>query len=332
MAKKFVGAPKLADFAIQEQDLAPIKDGEFLCKAEFLSVDPYQRAYASRFPDGTPMIGYQVAEIMESKNSEYPVGKRVVGHFGWRTHTVVNPNKPASDLDSKPYVLPDVCGLPNSAAVGILGMPGMTAYFGLLNCCQPKAGETLVVNAAAGAVGSAVGQIGKILGCRVIGYAGDDAKVDWLKKDLGFDFAFNYKKVDLAKSLQEAAPKGVDCFFDNVGGKFALTVYPQMNQFGRICQCGSISGYNSTEVNMVPEFLHFFIFKELTLKGFYASSSVPKWPEAIKTMGQWIKEGKLKFRETVVDGFNDMPQAMIDLLEGKNFGKMIVKASLPMKL
>jgi len=332
MAKKFVGAPKLSDFAIQEQELPQIKDGEFLCKAEWLSVDPYQRAYASRFTDGTPMIGYQVAEILESKSKDYPVGKRVVGHFGWRSHTVVNTAKQSAEDLSPPYILPDLSGLPASAGIGLLGMPGMTAYFGLLNCCQPKSGETLVVNAAAGAVGSTVGQIGKILGCRVIGYAGDDAKVDWLKNELGFDEVFNYKKVDLNKSLKEAAPKGVDCFFDNVGGKFALTVYNHMNQFGRICQCGSISSYNDTQQSMVPEFLHIFIFKELTLKGFYASSSVKGWPEAIKIMGQWIKEGKLKFKETVVDGFNNMPQALIDLLDGKNFGKMIVKASLPTKL
>jgi len=332
MAKKFVGAPKLSDFAIQEQELPPLKDGEYLCKAEWLSVDPYQRAYASQFKDGTPMIGYQVAEIIETKNKDYPVGRRIVGHLGWRTHTIVNPNQKGDDLSHTPYVVPDLGNLPNSAAIGLLGMPGMTAYFGLINCCVPKAGETLVVNAAAGAVGSAVGQIGKILGCRVIGYAGDDAKVDWLKKDLGFDHAFNYKKVDLDKSLKEAAPNGVDCFYDNVGGKFALAVYPHMNHFGRICQCGSISGYNSTQVNMVPEFLHFFIFKELTLKGFYASSSVPNWPKGIKTLSQWVKEDKLKFKETVTDGFNNMPQALIDLLEGKNFGKMIVKASLPQKL
>jgi prostaglandin reductase 1 len=323
MAKKFQGAPKLSDFAITEKELPPLKDGEFLCKAEFLSVDPYQRAYAGRFTDGTPMIGYQVAEILESKDKNFPVGKKVVGHFGWRTHTISK----AGD-EAEPYLMPDMYGLPNSAAVGLLGMPGMTAYFGLKECCEPKPGETLVVNAAAGAVGSAVGQIGKILGCKVIGYAGDDDKLQWLKNELGFDHVFNYKKVDLAKSLKEAAPNGVDCFFDNVGGTFAITVYEHMNQFGRICQCGSISSYNNTKVNMVPEFLGIFTFKELCLRGFYVSRTFPKWPEANKIMGQWIKEGKLKFRETVVDGFENMPQAFMDLLDGKNVGKMIVKANI----
>jgi len=323
MAKKFQGAPKLSDFAIKEEQLPALKDGEFLCKAEFLSVDPYQRAYASGFADGTPMIGSQVAEIIESKDKNFPVGKRVVGNFGWRTHSIVK----ATD-GSQPYLMPDMAGLPASAAVGMLGMPGMTAYFGLIECCMPKPGETLVVNAAAGAVGSVVGQLAKIMGCRVIGFAGEDSKIEWLKNECGFDHVYNYKKVDLDKSLKEAAPNGVDCFFDNVGGQFAITVYQNMNQFGRICQCGAIQSYNNTKPTMVPEFLGTFVFKELSLKGFYVSRTFKEWPKAIRYMGEMIKQGKLKFKETVVEGFDNTPQALIDLLEGKNIGKMIVKANI----
>jgi len=323
MAKRFQGVPKLSDYAIKEEQLPPLKDGEFLCKAEYLSVDPYQRAYAGRMADGTPMIGSQVAEIIESKDKDFPVGKRVVGNFGWRTHTISK-----SGDSSEPYLMPDMAGLPNSASIGLLGMPGMTAYFGLLECCQPKAGETVVVNGAAGAVGSVVGQIAKIMGCRVIGYAGEDSKIEWLKNECGFDHVFNYKKCDLDKTLKEAAPNGVDCFFDNVGGMFAVTVYQHLNHFARICQCGVISSYNNTKPAMVPETLGIFVFKEVTLKGFYVSRTFKQWPEAIKEMGQWIKEGKLKFKETVVEGFDNMPQALNDLLDGKNTGKMIVKASV----
>lgn len=320
MAKKFHGAPKPSDFAIATETLPALKDGEVLCEAVWWSVDPYNRAYASQLDDGHPMIGFQVAKVTESHSSKYPVGTLVVGHFGWRTHTI------AKDTDASVYKVPDLAGLPLSAAVGILGMPGMTSYFGLLECCQPKKGETIVVNAAAGAVGSVVGQIGKILGCTVIGYAGDDEKVKWLKEELGFDHAFNYKKVDLSKSLDEAAPKGVDCFFDNVGGEFAVTVYRHMNHWGRVCQCGAISGYNSTAPQMIPDFLFLLIFKEITLKGFYVSSYTAKYPEAMAKMAGWIKEHKLKHRETVYKGFEAMPRALIELLEGKNVGKAVISA------
>jgi prostaglandin reductase 1 len=318
--KALQGFPKITDFAVKEEELPPLKDKEFLCKAEYLSVDPYQRLFAAQNPVGATIVGYQVAEIIESKDPNFPVGKRVVGHFGWRTHTIAK----AGD-EAMPYLVPDMNGIPLSACVGLFGLPGMTAYFGTNNCCQPKSGETLVVNAAAGAVGSTVGQIGKIMGCKVIGYAGEDSKVEWLKKDLGFDHVFNYKKVDLDKSLTEAAPNGVDCFFDNVGGVFATTVYKHMNRYGRICQCGSIGSYNDTDVKMIPDFYTNFFMKELTLKGYFFTTNFHQWPEAGKVMAEWIKQGKVKLRETVVEGFDNLPQTHIDLFNGKNTGKMIVK-------
>lgn len=322
MAKKFHGAPKLSDFAIKEEELPPIKDKEFLCEAVWWSVDPYNRAYANSFPPGTPMIGFQVAKIIESNSSKFPVGQHVVAHVGWRTHFV-------ADEDGKggfpPYIVPPMGKLPLSVSVGILGMPGMTAYFGLLDKCEPKSGETVVVNAASGAVGSAVGQIAKIKGCKVIGYAGTDEKVVILK-ELGFDHAYNYKTVDLGASLKEAAPNGVDCFFDNVGGMFAVTVYQHLNQNARICQCGAISTYNATETPKLPDFLGLFIGKEVTLKGFHASTYAPRFPEGITQMARWLQEGKLQFKETLYQGFDQMPQALIDLLDGKNIGKVVIKA------
>jgi len=253
------------------------------------------------------------------------VGQRVVGHYGWRTHTIGRREQDGGRGFKAAYVLQDTAGLPASAGVGILGMPGMTAYFGTIDYLQPKSGETLVVNAAAGAVGSVVGQIGKLLGCRVIGYAGDDEKLAWLKNELKFDHVFNYKKVDLAQSLKEAAPKGVDCFFDNVGGTFAVTVMQQMNPLGRVCCCGAIASYNATQASMIPDVFQFINGNELIIRGFMASRTYKNWPAGLEQMRKWIKEGKVKFRETVVDGFDHMPQGFIDLLAGKNFGKMVVK-------
>lgn len=187
------------------------------------------------------MIGGQVAKIIESKHAKYPVGSYVVGSFGWRTHTVYNPDV---KTDSPSYLLPELGNLPVSLGVGILGMPGNTAYFGFLELCQPKAGETVVVTGAAGAVGSVVGQIAKAKGCYVIGFAGSDDKCDWIKNELGFDVAINYKKGDMKAALKAAAPKGVDCYFDNVGGELSSIIINQMNLFGRISVCGSISSYN----------------------------------------------------------------------------------------
>ena len=243
ITQRFQGAPKLSDFKIVEETLPPLQDGEILCKAEWLTVDPYMRAGADRLKPGEQMMGGQVARVLKSRSAEFPEGSQVVGNFGWRdlTITKVLPKEQMSIMTF--HAMPDMKGLPDSYALGCLGMPGNTAYFGLSKICQPKAGETLVVSAAAGAVGSLVGQIGKIYGLKVIGYAGSDDKVEWLKS-LGFDHAYNYKTEDLPKTLKESAPQGVDCYFDNVGGEFAFHVTRAMNPFGRISLCGAISVYN----------------------------------------------------------------------------------------
>lgn len=208
------------------------------------------RPYMAEYKPGVTMIGGQVAKIIESKHPKYPVGSFMVGNYGWRSHTIFNPDK---DIFERPsYLLPPLGDLPVSLGVGYLGMPGNTAYFGLLELCQPKTGETVVVTGAAGAVGSLVGQIAKIKGCRVVGFAGSDDKCAWLETELGFDKAINYKNGDMRKALRAAAPNGVDCYFDNVGGELSSIIINQMNEFGRISVCGSISSYN-TDVKDLPK-------------------------------------------------------------------------------
>lgn len=214
-------------------------------QAEYLSVDPYMRVYMTRYEPGVTMIGVQVARIIDSRNAKYPIGAVMVGSYGWQTHTIINPEDKIPGRMS--YVLPELGDLPLSLGLGYLGRPGNSAYFGLLELCQPKSGETVVVTGAAGAVGSLVGQIAKLNGCRVIGFAGTDEKCDWLENELGFDKAINYRKGDSMTALREAAPKGVDCYFDNVGGELSSVVISHMNVKGRIAVCGSISSYNYAE-------------------------------------------------------------------------------------
>jgi prostaglandin reductase 1 len=222
-------------------------------------------------------------------------------------------------------MLPDFGSQSYSLAVGACGMPGNTAYFGFLEICQPKEGETVVVTAAAGAVGSLVGQIAKIKGCKVIGFAGSDEKCQWLEKELGFDKAINYKSKDLAKALKEAAPKGVDCYFDNVGGELSSIIIHQMRPYGRISVCGAISGYNDQQI-MVPAPQSMFIWSQLKMEGFLVYRWSDRWLEGITQMLSWIGEGKIKIEETYTEGFENMPQAFIDMLNGKNTGKAVVKA------
>lgn len=203
-------------------------------------------------------------------------------------------------------------------------MPGNTAYFGFLELCQPKAGETVVVTGAAGAVGSIVGQIAKIKGCRVVGFAGSDEKCKWLEDELGFDKAINYKTGDMAKALKEAAPKGVDCYFDNVGGELSYTILAQMNLYGRISVCGAISGYNDQEVN-VPAVQKLFVFNQLKMEGFIVWRWADRWFEGLTELAKWIQEGKIKYHETITLGFENTPKAFLEMLRGKNTGKAVVK-------
>jgi len=329
LAKHFVGEPKPDDLKLVEEELPPLQEGEILCEAVWFSVDPYMRPYSVNYPTGITMIGSQVARVIESKHPEYEVGIHVVGHFGWQTKTIYNVNKPTTTLWlTKPFKIPEFSGLPLSLALGVLGMPGNTAYFGFLEICKPQPGDVVVVSGAAGAVGSHVGQLAKLKGCKVIGFAGSDDKVKWLINDLKFDAAFNYKTTDIKTALKEAAPGGVDCYFDNVGGTLSSAVIAQMRERGRISVCGSISAYNvdikSTPV--APIVQPSFIWKQLSMEGFIVSRWINRWDEGINYNLQLIKEGKLKYHETVTEGFENIMTAFIGMLRGENVGKAVVKA------
>ncbi|XP_037294565.1 prostaglandin reductase 1 isoform X2 [Manduca sexta] len=266
----FVGEPKKEDFQIVEEQLSDLKEDEFLAEAVYISVDPYQRMKLGNvYP--CDMIGGQIAKIIKSRNSEYPVGTFVMGHFGWRTHTITKPSN-EKFCGQKPYmyVLPDFEDLPLSLGLGVCGRVGNTAYFGFTEICQPKWGETVVVSGAAGAVGSHVGQIAKILGCKVIGFAGTEEKCKWLVEELGFDHAANYKTVTVEKFLKENAPNGIDCYFDNVGGELSSIILAHMNNFGRVAVCGAISNYNETD----PAKRKGILFSSYNTPAIYCSQTV----------------------------------------------------------
>lgn len=269
---------------------------------------------------------FLIFRVIESKDDKFPVGATIFAPFGWRTHTIFNPEKVAAEnrtIDDTPFVLPDFGDLPASLGLSYLGQTGFTGYCGLLEICKPKEGETIVITAAAGAVGSLVGQIAKIKGCRVIGFAGSDEKCKWLENELGFDKVINYKTEDLGKQLKDAAPEGVDCYFDNVGGKLSALVIEHMNERGRIAVCGSISTYNDKKV-MVPSQQFIFILKQLKMEGF-TWQFIDQWSDAIQQLLKWIQEGKIKYQETITEGFDNQPTAFIEMMKGKNIGKAIVK-------
>ncbi|XP_008558227.1 prostaglandin reductase 1 [Microplitis demolitor] len=327
LVKHFNGEPKPEEFKIVEEELPPIKDGEFLVEAEYLSVDPYMRFFGNRIPINGTMIGGQVAKIIESKDPNYPVGKKIFASLGWRTHSIVNVNVSDDILKSKPYILTDFGDLPSSLGLGVLGMPGNTAYFGLMEICKPKSGETLVVSGAAGAVGSHVGQLGKNLDLKVIGIAGSDAKCKWITEDLGFDSAINYKTQNVADELKKLAPKGIDCYFDNVGGEISSTVIYQMNEFGRVSVCGSISAYNA-DPNNLPKCTLIqpaVVPRQLKIEGFIVSRWNDRWNEGIVKNLELIRQKKLVYRETVTEGFDKMVDAFVSMLRGGNIGKAVVK-------
>lgn len=325
----FNGPPKRSDYEIVEYDLPPLKEGELLLKTLWVSVDPYLRAYNSSNKVPYDQFSFQVAEVQESKDPNYPVGSKVVTHNGWCDYSVEKVKKDGSDIASKipVYKLPDLKGLPESLGVGAVGMPGATAYFGFLELCQPKAGETVVVTGAAGAVGSLVGQIAKIKGCKVIGFAGSDDKVQWLEKELGFDKAINYKTADAQVALKAAAPNGVDCYFDNVGGELSSIIIGQMNARGRVSVCGSISSYNADPSKMPKATIlqPSIVFSQLKIEGFLVWRWIDRWNEAFAQLVDWIKSGQLKANEHVTEGFDKLFDAFVGMLNGENVGKAVVK-------
>ncbi|XP_055693547.1 prostaglandin reductase 1-like [Lutzomyia longipalpis] len=327
-ARRFEGLPKITDFELKTEELKALEENEILCEGRFWSVDPYMRVYVERHPLGITMIGGQVAKVIESKHPKYPLNSWIFAYFGWSTHNIINPDKAPEEAQFRS--LPELGTLSPSLALGNLGMPGNTAYFGLLELCHPKPDETVVVSGAAGAVGSAVGQIAKIKGCRVVGIAGGPEKCSWLTKEMGFDAAIDYKSQDVRKALKETAPKGVDCYFDNVGGEISSAVIRHMNLHGRIAVCGAISSYNDDVKNWpkVPHLQPEFVFKQLKMEGFIVTRWLHRWMEGILQIKQWMKEGKIKSPETFTDGFENLPQALIEMLQGKNVGKAIVRAKI----
>jgi NADPH:quinone reductase len=325
LAARPVGLPKESDFKLVDAPLPAPEPGQALVKTVYLSVDPYMRGritgvrtYADPVLVGDVMVGGTVGQVIESRDPSLQPGDTVAGYWGWQDHAVA----PAAHLQK---LNPQLA--PVSTALGVLGMPGMTAYFGFLEICHPKAGETVVVSGAAGAVGSLVGQIAKIKDCRVIGVAGADDKINYIVKDLGFDGAFNYKTAtDYVASLKQLCPKGIDCYFDNVGGAISDSVFALLNPFARVSICGQISQYNLQAPEPGPRLLSQILVKQIKVEGFIVSRFQERWPQGVAQMAQWMKEGRIKYHEDIVEGFEKTPRAFIDMLEGKNTGKMLVKA------
>lgn len=325
--KYFDGLPKKSDFEVVQYELPPLKDGELLLKTEWISVDPYLRAYNSVCQVPYDQFSIQVGVVQESKDPKYPVGSRIVSHNGWCDYSITKITSPDKEALKFAYPLPDLQGLSPSLAVGAVGMPGVTAYFGFLEICKPKVGETVVVTGAAGAVGSIVGQIAKIKGCKVIGFAGSDQKVKWLKEELGFDEAFNYKTVNVDNALKEAAPKGIDCYFDNVGGELSSIIINQMNVYGRVAACGSISSYNEDPKQLPKATLlqPSIVFKRLLVQGLLVWDWLDRWTDAFGPLVDWIKSGQLKITEHTTEGFDKLYDALLGVLTGENTGKAVVK-------
>jgi NADPH-dependent curcumin reductase len=316
------GAPVPEDFEIVETPIPQPGAGEVLVRAKFLSLDPYMRgrmseakSYAKPVELGAVMEGQSAGEVAVSKHPDFKPGDQVLGGYGWQRYSV----RPASALlklgqDSAPL----------SASLGVLGMPGLTAWKGLEDIGQPQAGETLVVGAASGAVGQVVGQIAKIRGCRVVGVAGGKAKCDFVVKELGFDACLDHHG-DLKAQLDAACPNGIDIYWENVGGDLQAAVLPRMNDFGRVVVCGLIAEYNDATTRPGPN-LRLVLVKRLRIQGFIVSDhgGWQRYPAFRAQMVQWMQDGRMKWREDVVQGLRQAPEAFIGLLRGKNFGKLVV--------
>jgi NADPH:quinone reductase len=328
LASRPAGLPEESNFKMIETPIPELKDGEFLARAMYLSVDPYMRgrisqarSYAAGVELGGLMVAGGVARVVESKNANFAVGDIVDVYMGWQEF-VVSTGRGVRKLD------PSLA--PVSTALGVLGATGLTAYFGLLDVCDPKPGETVVVSGAAGAVGSIVGQIAKIKGCRTVGIAGGDDKIEWIQKDCGYDAAFNYKTAgntaaDYGAKLKELCPKGIDVYFDNVGGAITDAVFMQLNTFARMSICGQISQYNNAKPEMGPRLLGMLIVARAKAQGFLITDYMPRFGEGLAEMSGWVREGKIKYREDIVEGFENLPKAFIGLFHGENIGKRIVK-------
>jgi NADPH-dependent curcumin reductase CurA len=327
LASRPVGEPKASDFRLEEFPLPQPGPGQMLLRTKWLSLDPYMRGRMSDAPSYAKPVGIDevieagtVSEVVASNNDKYRNGDIVLSRVGWQTHAL-------SDGSGLRKLDPKLA--PVSTALGVLGMPGMTAYTGLLVIGQPKAGETVVVSAASGAVGSAVGQIAKVKGARAVGIAGGAEKCRYVKDELGFDDCVDHRAPDFAERLKDACPKGIDVYFENVGSPVWDAVFPLLNTFARVPVCGLIAQYNMTELppgpNRVPQMFRAVLTKRLTIRGFIVTDFAAHYNDFIRDMPQWVKEGRIKYREDVAVGLENAPAAFMGMLKGKNFGKQLVR-------
>jgi NADPH:quinone reductase len=322
LASRPTGVPTEENFHLTHTTIGEPAEGEVLLRTKFISVDPYlrgrmrdRRSYVPPFEIGQVISSALVGEVMESRSVKLKPGDLVTGYGGWRLYNIVNPDEWRK--------LPE--GFPPSASLGVLGATGLTAYFGLLDVGQPKEGETLVVSGAAGAVGMTVCQIAKIKGCRVVGIAGGPNKQNYLQSELGIDVALDYKHGDIREALQRACPDGVDIYFDNVGGEISDAVISLINKRARVIICGQISIYNSDKLEVGVKPQPYLLINSAVMQGFIITDYMPRFPEGIVQLGQWFAEGRLKYAETIVEGFENTPAAFIGLFSGANLGKQIVK-------
>jgi len=328
LASRPAGEPTADNFKLVETPLPEVAEGQVLVRNHYLSLDPYMRgrmseskSYADPQPLNQVMIGGTVGEVVASKNSHFAVGDKVVGMGGWQEYQLVD----AQQRGVLQKV--DTTHVPLSAYLGAVGMPGVTGWYGLVKIINPKAGETVVVSAASGAVGGAVGQLAKVRGARAVGIAGGPDKCRYVVEELGFDACIDYKQHKDVKSLSAAlkaeCPKGIDGYFENVGGMILDAVMLRANAFSRVAMCGMIAGYNGEPIPMTAPQL--ILVNRMKIEGFIVSEHMDVWPEALKELGTLVATGKLKFRESVAQGLDAAPEAFLGLLKGRNFGKQLVK-------
>ena len=328
LASRPAGEPTVDNFRLVEAPLPALAEGQVLVRHHYLSLDPYMRgrmnegrSYAAPQPLDAVMIGGTVGEVVESRHPGFAAGDQVVGMGGWQQYSVVDAGQPGMLRKV------DTTHVPLSAYLGAVGMPGVTAWVGLTQIIEPKAGETVVVDAASGAVGGVVGQLAKARGCRVVGIAGGPDKCRHVVEDLSFDACIDHRAhgdlKSMMRALKEAAPGGIDGHFENVGGHILDAVMLRMNAFGRIAFCGMIAGYNGEPIPMANPSL--ILVSRLKLQGFIVSEHMNLWPAALKELGGMVASGRLKYRETVAQGLASAPEAFLGLLKGRNFGKQLVK-------
>lgn len=318
----------VGNFKLVTTETPPLQDGQVLVRHHYLSLDPYMRgrmsdakSYAAPQPLGEVMIGGTAGEVVESRHPRFAVGDKVSGMGGWQEYSVVDATQPGALRKV------DVNRVPLSHTLGAAGMPGVTAWYGLVKIIEAKAGQTLTVSAASGAVGSAFGVLAKARGCRVVGIAGGKEKCDYVVQELGFDACIDYKQhpasASLSKALKEACPNGIDGHFENVGGKVLDAVLSRMNAHGRIALCGMIAGYDGEPIPLTwPQLI---LTQRLLIQGFIVSEHMEVWPEALRELEELVASGKLRPRETVAQGLASAPEAFLGMLKGKNFGKQLVK-------